>query len=103
MLNSLFTMTMTNHNDRYKPYSCWGGHGGHGGHGVFLTHMHARADERTRKQSIFYLLATPYVYINTMTTMTTMTIVVIARVVAVIVGGHSKKQGDQSKKEVLWR
>lgn len=87
MLNSAFSVTMTNNIDRYRPCFYLIGHGGHSGHGVF-AHTYARACERTRSKFHFYVLVTLYVYINTMTTMTSMTFIVIARVLAVTVGGH---------------
>jgi len=101
MLDSIFTMTMTTGGDLCKPRVYWIGHGGHGGHGVF-THTYARACERTHLISIFYLIMLlPNVCKNTMTTMTSMTIVVFIGVVAVTVGGHGKKQGDQNSFKVI--
>lgn len=103
MINSLFSMTMTINNDRYRPHNHWSGHGGHGGHRISHTHTYARAHERPRIDPINYLVTLPNVYKNTMTTMTSMTRLVIARASAVTVGGHSKIQGDTPKTEASWR
>lgn len=97
VINSLFSMTMTTNNDRYRLRLYWVGHGGHGGHGNLHTHTYTRAHERPRINPINYLVTLPYVYKNTMTTMTSMTRLVIARASAVTVGGHSNKQGDHAQ------
>ncbi len=91
------SVTMTTGGDRCRPRIYWGGHGGHGGHGVF-PHTYARAGERAGTRfPISQICTLANVCKNTMTTMTSMTNVVITRVVAVTLGGHGKKQGDQTK------